>query len=112
MPLSLRRDKLSLQYILKLKSNPANPTYDCVFKPKYPLLFEARQHVIPTLGIRLGQQMEDVGINFDTVAHVDFEFCCICLRHARSWQKDDTQPDVYISKYRELKSVFCDQNGN
>ena len=32
MPLSLRRDKLSLQYILKFKSNPSNPTYDCVFK--------------------------------------------------------------------------------
>lgn len=116
MPLSLRREKLSLQYILKLKSNPANPTYDCVFKPKYPLLFEARQHVIPTLGIRLKQQMEDVGINYNTVAQFSYPAVPLWTLSSAVFvydmqdlgRKDDTQPDVYISKYRELKSVFCD----
>ena len=34
-PLEIRRDKLALQYILKLKANPENPAYDVVFTPKH-----------------------------------------------------------------------------
>ena len=34
-PLEIRRDKLALQYILKLKANPENPAYGVVFNPKY-----------------------------------------------------------------------------
>ena len=36
--LSERRVKLSLQYITKLKSNPTNPAYECVFEPMYTTL--------------------------------------------------------------------------
>ena len=32
-PLGIRRDKLALQYVLKLKANPENPAYDVVFNP-------------------------------------------------------------------------------
>ena len=72
MPINLRRDKLALQYILKLKSNPANPTYDCVFKPKCSILFEIKPHVIPTLGLRLKEQMEETGIHFEGIAKFSF----------------------------------------
>ena len=34
-----RRVKLSMQYALKLKSNPLNPTYETVFEPQYKTLF-------------------------------------------------------------------------
>ena len=34
-PLEIRREKLALQYILKLKANPGNPHYDVVFNPKF-----------------------------------------------------------------------------
>ena len=34
-PLEIRREKLALQYILKLKANPENPAYDVVFNPKH-----------------------------------------------------------------------------
>jgi hypothetical protein len=33
--LELRRDKLSLQYAIKLYSNRSNPAFDSVFHPKY-----------------------------------------------------------------------------
>ena len=35
-----RRLKLFIQYALKLKSNPSNPTYETVFEPQYKTLFE------------------------------------------------------------------------
>jgi ribonuclease HI len=60
--------------------------------------------------------MEDVGINFDTVAQFSYPGIPVWTVSSAVFvydmqdlgKKDDTQPDVYISKYRELKSVFCD----
>ena len=34
-PLEIRREKLALQYILKLKANLGNPHYDVVFNSKF-----------------------------------------------------------------------------
>ena len=33
-PLEIRREKVALQYTIKLKANPGNPAYDVVFNPK------------------------------------------------------------------------------
>jgi len=55
LPLELRRQKLCLQYICKLWSNPWNPTFDSVLGTGFQRLFEARPNTIPTLGIRLNQ---------------------------------------------------------
>ncbi|WP_353806175.1 hypothetical protein, partial [Acinetobacter baumannii] len=41
-PLELRRTKLSLNYYLKLKTDPMNPAYDCVFNPDFVQKFEAK----------------------------------------------------------------------
>ena len=53
LPLYLRRQQLSLQYIVKLRSNPSNPAFHCVFNSGFNRLFEARPSVIATLGHRL-----------------------------------------------------------
>ena len=41
--LTTRRLKLSLNYVLKLKSLPENPAYSCVFEPENTKLFEAAE---------------------------------------------------------------------
>jgi ribonuclease HI len=64
----LRREKLTLQYVIKLKSNPANPTYNCVFHPSFALLFEARPFVISSVGIRVKQLLLESDISLDCVA--------------------------------------------
>ena len=51
--LSERRAKLSLQYITKLKSNPTNPAYECVFETMDATLFERKTTDISPLGIRM-----------------------------------------------------------
>ena len=53
LPLKLRRDQLALQYILKLKSNPCNPAYKCIFEPQLQEHFASQPKKIPTLNIRL-----------------------------------------------------------
>ena len=51
--LSLRRLKLSLNYVTKLKSLPNNPAYSCVFHFPFLHKYEANPSVIPPLGVRM-----------------------------------------------------------
>ena len=68
MPLNLRRQQLSLQYIVKLRSNPSDPAFHCVFSSGFSRLFEARPNIIATLGHRLQQNLLDSGINLNNIA--------------------------------------------
>ena len=50
-PLEIRRDKLALQYVLKLKANPENPAYDVVFNPKQQELYKDKESATDSFGI-------------------------------------------------------------
>ena len=64
-PLEIRREKLALQYILKLKANPGNPAYDVVFNPKYQILYADKESATDSFGIHckklLKKAKTDVG---------------------------------------------------
>ena len=49
-----------MQYALKLKSNPSNPTYETVFEPQYKTLFENKPNMIPSFGIRISSEFENM----------------------------------------------------
>ena len=72
LPLDLRREKLALQYVLKLKSNQANPSYSCVFKPQNIEIFNKKPKVIPPLGIRIQVALKDLDVNLDVIAKYQF----------------------------------------
>ena len=57
-----RREKLSLQFGIKLKSNRSNPTYNTVFRPNFFSLFEKNPNAIPTFGIRIAPALTAAGI--------------------------------------------------
>ena len=63
-----RRLKLSMQYALKLKSNPSNPTYETVFEPQYKTLFENKPTMIPSFGIRLSSEFENMNLDLNNIA--------------------------------------------
>ena len=67
-PLYNRRLKLSMQYALKLKSNPSNPTYETVFEPQYKTLFENKPNMIPSFGIRISSEFENMNLDLDNIA--------------------------------------------
>ena len=50
-PLEIRREKLALQYILRLKANPGNPACDVVFNPKYQILYADKESATDSFGI-------------------------------------------------------------
>ena len=66
--LAVRRNKLALQYAIKLHSNSNNPAFDCTFNPQYRLFFQNRVSAIPTFGLRMEELLLDMNIDLDTIA--------------------------------------------
>jgi len=99
-----------LQYITKLKSNPDNPTYKCVFEPSFTLLFKARPSVIPTIGIRIKQHMLDTGIRFECIAKFSYSSVPpwtlkppkFIFNVHKIGSKSETPPEVFKSKVNEI----------
>ena len=52
-----RRLKLSLQYTVKLKTNPLNPVHACVFHPEYQSLYDSKPTSIQPLGLRVSPHL-------------------------------------------------------
>ena len=111
--LSQRRDKLSLQYITKLKSNPSNPAYNVVFNPNYKDLFSNKPKAIPSFGIRMEPKMENAKVDLDLIAEYKVpETPPWTLEKPKvifdltSHQKSNTDSLIFQSKFNELKSKF------
>ena len=65
--LTTRRLKLSLNYVLKLKSLPENPAYSCVFEPENTKLYEESESKVPPLGVRILPHLEKTKLNLHLV---------------------------------------------
>ena len=110
-----RRIKLALQYITKLKSNPSNPAYNCVFSPEYQQLYASKPKAIPPLGIRLQQHVEESDIDLTTIAEYG-------LLATPPWQlvkprvnlslsthkKSNTNQLIFLQAFNELRDFYSD----
>ncbi len=72
LPLSIRRDKLALQYISKVAACPENPVHDIIFEPKYGGLFEMKPSSIATFGIRYQDAVKDLKLHPENIAKFHF----------------------------------------
>ena len=114
MPIHLRRDKLALQYMIKLRSNRKNPAYDCVFRPDLKALYQTKVRAIPTLGIRMSQHIKDACIPLESISNYTVSpFPPWTLRPGLFvyellylGTKGNVPPNIYLSKLNELLSVF------
>jgi hypothetical protein len=103
-----------VQYILKLKSNPSNPTYASVFQCNYAAVFETKPNVIPTLGLRLRQTTLDSGIDLDCIANYSTPETPPWLLLKPNFDhslydvgtKSNTSPDEFLSSCNELISLY------
>lgn len=108
-PLTLRREQLTLQYMLKLKANPLNPTYTCVFNPPYLDKFAANPKTIAPLGIRLKETISHLNINLDTIATSilpktppwTFEPFLVNWELSQ-YLKSDTSSDIYKAEFKRI----------
>ena len=109
--LTTRQVKLSLNYVLKLKSLPENPAYSCVFEPENTKLFEASESKVPPLGIRIIPHLEKSKLNLNLVDDaspldiVPWKLSVPAVRFdLTSLKKDTTNPEIYKQLYLQLIS--------
>ena len=67
-PLEIRRDKLALQYILKLKANPENQACDVVFNPKSQELYRNKESATDSFGIHCKKLLKEAKIYVGEIA--------------------------------------------
>ena len=53
LSLHSRREKLSLQYAIRLAANPSNPVHEVTFPPNYVDLYEHKPKSIKSFGLRI-----------------------------------------------------------
>ena len=109
-PLSLRREKLALQYYTKLQSCPSNPAFECTINPKYKELFARKESAIPTFGIRMQSVLEDSNIENNNVREIIISEVPPWIVHnpkvlldLSDLSKKDTPSPVFIQKFNEIK---------
>ena len=51
--LNTRREKLSLQYTIRIAENNSNPAHDVTFQPNYTDLYESKPNFIKSFGVRI-----------------------------------------------------------
>ena len=120
--LTTHRLKLSVNYVLKLKSLPENPAYSCVFEPENTKLFEESMSNVPPLGIRILPHLEKSKLNLNLVDDaplldiVPWKLSVPAVRFdLTSLKKDTTNPEIYkqlclqlISEYLLSEFFFTD----
>ena len=107
--LTARRLKLSLNYVIKLKSLTENPAHSCVFEPENTKLFEESESKVPPLGIRILPHLEKCKLNLNllprwTSSLGNFQFLQSVLTYPIS--KDTTNPEIYKQFYLQLFSEY------
>ena len=65
-PLEIRREKLALQYTIKLKANPWNPAFDVVFNTKY--LYANKDSATDSFGIYCKKLLKEAKIDVGEIA--------------------------------------------
>ena len=111
--LTTRRLKLSLNYVLKLKSLPENPAYSCVFEPENTKLFEESESKVPPLGIRIFPHLEKSKLNLNlvddapTLDIIPWKLSVPAVRYdLASLKTDTTDPEIYKQLYLQLISEY------
>jgi len=105
LPLKLWCQKLCIQYIWKLLSNPCNPPFKSVFGTGFWRLFETRPHTLPTFGIRLNQTIVDSEINLNSITINSTPYIPPCWNH-----RDFSYPCTYLETNRRFLLLFTNQN--
>ena len=111
--LNFRRKKLSLQYYLKLTSNPDNPTHKVVFKPLYKDEFLNREKVIPPFSLRCEADINCLDCDLEDVANYKISEVPLWTCKSPTYnyylasdKKATTDPMIFKNKLLEVKEQY------
>ena len=103
--LTLRREKLSLQYATRLAANPSNPAFKVTFSPQFSEIYERKPTAIRPFGLRVLPLLDSTNINPNNIEkHFVTEIPSWCMK------KPDILFDLHTSKKSASDSLIMKQN--
>ena len=113
-----RREKLSLQYAIRLAANPSNPAHEVTFPPNYVDLYEQKPKAIKSFGIRISPLLESANIK---TQNVEKQFTPNFVNLYEAWcvkqpdilfdlrsdkKKSESNPHILKDDFRLLQSRY------
>ena len=117
--LYLRREKLALQYAIRLAANPSNPTFKVTFPPHISQdiidLYDNKPNAIRSFGLRIAPLLTSANINKEQIeTHSVSEIPSWCIRKPtidlslHSEKKSESNPHQLKQNFHELQSYYSD----
>ena len=114
--LFLRREKLSLQYALRLAANPSNPAFNTTFSPQFTELYEYKPNVIKPFGLRILPLLESSNIDPRNIQkHFVTNIPSWCIKKPnilfdfnKNKKKAQSSPIILKEHFHVLQSCYSD----
>ena len=108
-----RREKLSLQYAIRLAANPSNPAHEVTFPPNYVDLYEQKPKAIKSFGIRISPLLESANIKPQNIEkHFTPNIPAWCIKtpeilfELHSGKKSESNPHILKDDFRKMQSRY------
>ena len=106
-----RREKLSLQYAIRLAANPSNPAHEVTVPPNYVNLYEQKPKAIKSFGIRISPLLESAIIKPQNIEkHFTPNIPAWCMKPPKilfdlhSGKKSESNPQILKDDFRKMQS--------
>ena len=117
LPLHLRREKLALQYAIKLRANPSNPAYEVTFHPRNGDFYERKPNAIHSFGFRIRGPLSEICPDVTRVipctvpSSPPWKLCQPVVNLSLTKDKKDcTDALLFRTKFLELKDGYKDHH--
>ena len=114
-PLEIRRDKLAIQYVLKLNANPDNSAYDVVFNPKHQELYKDKESATDSFGIHCKKLLKEAKIDVREIAINSipdvpiWDSKPVTVGFTLSeFDKSSSSSPIFESRFNELRQKYSD----
>ena len=114
-----RREKLSLQYAIRLAANPSNPSHEVTFPSNYVDLYEQKPKAIKSFGIRISPLLESANIKPQTIEkHFTPNILAWCMKPPKilfdlhSRKKSESNPHILKDDFRKMQSRYKNYQKN
>ena len=109
-----RREKLSLQYVIRLAANPSNPAHEVTFPPSYVDFYEQKPKAIKSFGIRISPLLESANIKPQNIEKKHFtpNIPAWCMKPPEIlfdftfWEKSESNPHILKDDFRNMQCRY------
>ena len=108
-----RREKLSLQYAIRLAANPSNPAYEVTFPPNYVNLYEQKPRAIESFGVGVSPLFESASVKPQNIEkHFTPNIPAWCMKPSEilfdlhSGKKSESNPHILKDDFRKMQSRY------